>query len=150
MKKDDVIAVTAVILIVILASLFSIFVEKEGEGEILHESFIFSVSECSIFPPLNESDLKIPIITWLDNSTCKIEVYINENCITSVQGGSYSYTNNTVFLNYTILDHELWQADCWCDYKLTYTLNLYGGADLRDSLKNHQFEVNECRVFVYP
>jgi len=146
MKKDDIIAVVVVVLIIIAASLFSVFVEKEVEDEVLHDLFIFSVSECYTSSPLNESDLNIPRITWLDNSTCKIEVYINENCIISVRGGSYSFTNTTVFLNYTILDHELWQADCWCDYKLTYTLDLYE----KDIWKNHQFVVNESRVFVYP
>ena len=96
--------------------------EKTEDAAELY-SFDFSASECQDY--IENDDLGILQIEWLNDNECRIKAKAVLNCAEDIIGGSFSINNTTetITLDYTILSGEF-IPDCECLYDLNYMITI--------------------------
>jgi hypothetical protein len=80
----------------------------------------FSVGECDLDPYGEEEGVRD--VTWLDDTTLEIKVYVIINCAEEIEDGNYELVNNKIILKYISPECEVEECvKCLCGFELTYT-----------------------------
>jgi hypothetical protein len=91
--------------------------------------FDFSAGQCDeSIDPLNENNLGVQEVTWIDDSTLEVTVIIVINCAEKIRGGKYEIRDNTIILKYDSPECEEC-VFCLCANRLTYR---FGGIEKKE------------------
>jgi hypothetical protein len=77
---------------------------------------------------MNEKNLGVQDITWIDNNTLEVTVVVAINCAEKIRGGTYDIRDNTITLKYDAPECEEC-VFCLCAHELIYR---FGGIEKKD------------------